>query len=74
MREDRGLPEASFDDSSTAELSGLKSTHGRRLGTSHVVRVWEITHFVQPVQHLDGGLPVDTSVSDADTILEPRGA
>jgi len=73
MREDRGLPEASLDDGSTAELSGLKNTDGRRLGVSHGARVGGVTHFVQPVQHLDGGLPVDTSVSDTDTVLEPRG-
>jgi len=29
--------------------------------------------FIQSVQHLDGGLPVDTSICDADTILESRG-
>jgi len=52
MREDRGLPEASLDNSSTAELSG----------------------FVQPVQHLNGGLPVDTGISNANTVLESRGA
>lgn len=32
------------------------------------------TYFIQPVQHLDSGLPVNTRVGDADTILEPRGA
>ena len=73
MREDGGLPEASLDDGSTAELSGLKDAHRRRLETSYVVRVCRITHFIQPVQHLDGGLPVDTGIGDADTVLEPRG-
>jgi hypothetical protein len=33
----------------------------------------ELSGFVQPIQHLDGGLPVDAGISDADTILEPRG-
>lgn len=31
MREDRRFPEASIDDGSTAELSGLESTQERRL-------------------------------------------
>jgi hypothetical protein len=30
----------------------------------------ELGGFIQPVQHLDSGLPVDTRVGDTDTILE----
>jgi len=33
----------------------------------------KITHFVQLIKHLDGDLPVDASIGDADTILESRG-
>ena len=43
MREDKGLPEPSLDDCSTAELSGLKSTCGRRLEISVMVRSVGIT-------------------------------
>jgi len=34
----------------------------------------ELDSFIQPIQHLDSGLPVDASISDADTILESRRA
>jgi len=34
----------------------------------------ELGGFIQPVQHLDGGLPVDACVGDTDTILESRRA
>jgi len=32
----------------------------------------ELGSFIQLVEHLDGGLPVDASIGDADTILESR--
>ena len=70
MREDRGLPEPSVNDGGTAELGGLKSTRERQLGIPLRWGVWRITYFIQPVQHLDSGLPVDTRVGDTDTILE----
>ena len=73
MSEDRRLPEASLDDGGAAELSGLESAHKRRLESFRTTRyISEITHLIQSVQHLDGHLPVDTGISDADTILEPR--
>jgi len=34
----------------------------------------ELGSLIQPIQHLDGGFPVDTGISDADTIFESRGA
>jgi len=33
----------------------------------------ELGSFVQLIEHLDGGLPVDAGIGDADTILESRG-
>jgi hypothetical protein len=34
----------------------------------------ELGSFIQLIQHLDGGLPVNTGISDTDTVLEPRGS
>jgi len=34
----------------------------------------ELSGLIQLIQHLDSGFPVDTRISDADTILESRGA
>lgn len=34
----------------------------------------ELSGLVQPVQHLDGRLPIDTRIGDTDAILKSRGA
>jgi hypothetical protein len=34
----------------------------------------ELSGFIQPIQHLDSSLPVNTGIGDADAILESRGA
>lgn len=39
--------------------------------------VWRgegMTYLVQPIQHLDGRLPIDTRIGDTDTILKSRRA
>lgn len=71
MSENRGLPETGLDDGSTAELGSLEMT--QMVIRNFLLRMCEITHFIQLVEHLDGGLPVDASIGDADTILESRG-
>jgi len=34
----------------------------------------ELSGFIQLVQHLDGSLPINTGISDTNTVLESRGA
>lgn len=35
--------------------------------------VYGIIYLIQPIQHLDGGLPIDAGIGDANAVLESRG-
>jgi len=50
------------------ENGGLPETGLDDCGTA------KLSGFIQPIQHLDSGLPVNTGISDADAILESGGA